>query len=737
MTRLRAAYALALAFAGATTACGPGDGNRDGGGDVVTMDVPGADAAEGGLTDGPMADAGTCNMLPIENLNALGTEMGGVLRFTGSNAMAPNSTTAGIQVPSRLQSICAYRSVHQRVFAYTARTNAVLRISTTNMGTDRGFDTTLTVVTGACGTTRQMVIGCNDDDPAFSGDERRVSSSLVTLPVMAGTTVYIGLGGFVGLDNMRGNMEGETGTFELSVQELAPVPDGMPCDTRGLTNVCNANSTCVPNTFPSETGTCRANGTAPGAACAAGGMCSGTGLTCVGMSATNPGVCVVANVPDGMACDPYHQCGTNSTCVTLQRGGTSGVCRAHGTAAGAQCRAMAPQCDTGLTCQVGAGGGAGVCLRAAPAAGMCSTYDSACPAGQDCVGQGNAGTPGMCALLGSTAGAECTAGMCTGTGLTCTRRGTTSFCTRTVPTGMECGIFDECADGGTCYLTDPNNRYRGRCFAPGTRGGPCRTSGTACDTGLACSNTTDPSMGRCIAMAMPGGMCDFITQCPADQTCVRQGGGTTFTGVCRARGALGAPCRRTGMPCDSGLTCSSAFTSDGICQQAAMAGAACDARSSTNQCPSGQVCRATGLDTGTCAAPVMETEPNTSGLMAQMVTAPVAIRGSLSTFDSDCYAFDVPANGRVFARASTPNGLCPADLALDLYRIEGMELRLLGGDTDSGVYGCPRIDGNDPFNNFGWARDLAAGRYAVCLRNNAENRPPVQAYVLSLNVSTM
>ena len=150
-----------------------------------------------------------------------------------------------------------------------------------NRGTSGGFDKTLLVCRGPCpataaGQTRALV-GCNDDDLAFDGDNRRTTSSVVTnAKVMRGQTVYIGVGGFVPVSGAR-NTPGERGTFELSVQELPVVANGMACDARRLTNACDTNSTCVGDTFTSPTGRCRANGSAAGAICATGGMCTGAG----------------------------------------------------------------------------------------------------------------------------------------------------------------------------------------------------------------------------------------------------------------------------------------------------------------------------------------------------------------------------------------------------------------------------------------------------------------------------
>jgi hypothetical protein len=706
---------------------GPSDGGTS---DVVTSDGTGGSEGGGGGDGGAL-----CNRVAIEDLGALGMRMGDTLRYTGSNMSANESPTVGPQSNGQIQGLngCQFRAAYQRVFSYTATADAVLRISTSNMGTSEGFDTTLLVYSAPCPATataqNRALLGCNDDDLAFDGDNRRTTSSVVTnAKVMRGQTVYIGVGGFVPVSGAR-NMPGERGTFELSVQELPVVADGMACDARRLTNACDTNSTCVGDTFTSPTGRCRANGSAAGALCATGGMCTGAGLSCN----EETGFCESTGVADGMPCNPFSQCGDSSTCVSLQRGLPSGVCRANGSVVGARCNAMGA-CGAGLTCVTPDGATEGTCLRQAPAGGACSTYDSRCEMGQDCVNPNVLGTAGMCVAPGSTAGAECNMGACAGM-LACTMRGMTSVCTGTRATGQTCGVFDSCAMDGTCYLTEPNNRTAGTCFAPGMRGGPCRASGAACDAGLTCSDMTTPANGRCLAAAMMGGPCDLTSDCPDNTMCVRTSAtGMPFAGTCRAFGSEGARCRSTGMKCDAGLSCSSNFTADGICQRPAMG--TCDPRLAINRCAMGQVCRATSLDTGACVAPTMESEPNdTIATSLAAVTAPAAISGALSFADVDCFAVAVPAGGRIFAKANNPSGLCSAELALDLYRLEGSDVRLLGTDTNSGSFGCPRIDGADM--NMGYARGLAAGTYYVCLRNDADNRAPVSGYTLSLNASAM
>jgi hypothetical protein len=694
-----------------------------------------ADASGDGERMGDaMSDAGPlCNRVPIEDLESLGTRSGSTLRYTGDNNSASEQPTVGAQSNAAIQRLngCAFRMAYQRVFAYTATQDAVLKISTSNMGTAQSFDTALLVYSAPCPATQaaqnRALLGCNDDDLSFDGDDRRTSSTVVTHRVIRrGTTVYISLGGFVPVSGPR-NPEGERGAFELTVEELPVLTDGMPCDVRRQRNACGDDSTCVPSTFTSLTGTCRANGSVAGAECAAGAMCTGAGLECN----TQTGFCEATGVPDGMPCDPFHRCGPNSTCVALQRGLTSGVCRAHGTVLGARC-GPGNTCGPMLTCFTPAGAMEGICLTAAPRDGACSTFDSVCPAGQDCVGDNVFGTAGTCRDLGSVAGADCNAGMCTAP-LTCTMRETSSVCTRSQRTGAACGVFDVCEGGGTCYLNEPNNRTVGTCFAPGMRGGPCRTSGSACDAGLTCSDPTTPANGRCLAAATVGGPCDLTTQCPINSMCVRTSPtGMPFAGICRAFGAEGSRCRYTGERCDAGLTCSSRYTADGICQRPATT--SCDPRLATNRCPMGQVCRATSLDEGTCVTPTMEMGDNDVVSASLMPTAtPAAILGSLTFADVDCFALSVPAMGKVFAKVNNPSGLCSADLALDLYRLDGGNVRLLGTDVSSGSYGCPRMDGNDA--NFRFASGLAAGTYYVCVRNDADDRAPVSQYVLSLNVS--
>ncbi|MEI8254885.1 MAG: hypothetical protein WCJ30_04355, partial [Deltaproteobacteria bacterium] len=347
MKRTTAALALALASAAALAACGPTNTTPDGS-DVVQPDViVTPDAPTDARGDTPDAGALLCNTLPVESLNALGTLAGDTTTYSGDNNTAPANPALGVQVPGTLQTgACAFKIGHQRVFSYTARATSVLRVSTTNPGTSPAFDTVLVLLPNTqCPRTLRSILGCNDDDPGFTLDQRHVSSTSVAIqPVAAGATVLIAFGGFVPVSGAR-NETREMGNFELTVQELAPVAADGVCDRRRLTNACGDSLTCVSDTWPSDAGHCRALGTVAGAECTTAGACTGAGLTCD----TNSGICLAEVATAGTSCDPYHTCATGLSCITIEAGSSTGACRADGTASGGNCRADGT-CDAGLIC---------------------------------------------------------------------------------------------------------------------------------------------------------------------------------------------------------------------------------------------------------------------------------------------------------------------------------------------------------------------------------------------------
>lgn len=679
-------------------------------------------------------DAGgnSCAGAPIEDLGMLGTVMGDTLRYTGNNNMAPTSQTSGIQVPSSLMTACNFTTIHQRVFSYTLRTNASLRISTSNPGTDPMFDTTLLVLPQRACTASPRVLFCNDDDPGAPAG-MTLNSSTVTTPVIPmGTTILIGVGGF---NVAMGATTSSTGTFELSVRELTPIAAGMPCDNRRITTgACADNTSCVADNILGFMGTCRAVGSAPGAACNSG-MCD-TGMACDGTR----NICYRVQ-PNGMGCDRFsdgwERCADGSSCVNLQLGSIRGVCRVNGTAAGSTCDSSGTcMGGTNLLCASSTTGG--TCLNAAMSHGPCSTFDQRCPMGQSCVIPAVGQTQGTCTDNGTIAGSPCT-GMCTGAGLTCNTMLTTPICQGSANAGEACNAFAPCRTGQTCFLTDLSDRFRGRCFAEGALGGPCRQTAPFCDTGSSCSVAmpSATNAGRCQREVAAGMPCELVgvTRCATGSTCVHNGPSGN-AGTCQANGTrAGAACRDTDPRCDMGLTCSTTRGA-GLCQAASTM--ACSPRFNDQRCPMGQTCRASSLEVGACASTSPEMESNDAVSMAQSVmTLPASIAGALSRFDTDCYSFDVPAMGRVFARANYPSGLCVSgQLALDLY---GPMAAYLGSATTSGAFGCPQIDGaylNGTTQVFPWARDLAAGRYTVCVRNPATGRPAVDGYVLDLATST-
>lgn len=691
----------------------------------VVVDVP-RDRAPADFQLPPPPD--TCYGIEVEDLAGLGTQTGSVWHYAGDNRAAENSTRVGIQAGTNAQAACNQATTRQRIFRYVMRAAGSLRISTTNPGTDASFDTTLTVLPRLFCIPNPYALYCNDDDPTLDASARNRATSLVVTPLLtAGQTVHIGVGGLSGTGVIGTNV----GNFELTVEEIAPLTDGAACDRRGYRGACAVGSSCVGPVMASYDGTCQRDATAPGTACdpqmncAAGLACDLNTLTCYRVQ------------PDGMPCDrqanPWQRCGATSSCVNLQPGAAVGVCAARGTVAGSDCTTRGACTGAGLACAPGAS--RPTCLYAAAADGPCNTYDTVCPTGQTCVPTYPGQIEGTCRALGSVIGATCSGTTCSGAGLTCNTGVAPATCFgAAAATGEECSIWQGCATGNGCYLTNTVDRARGRCFAQSAEGGPCSSTGT-CAAGLTCSNPTTPTSGRCLRNVGTGERCQLFgtTRCPTGTTCVRDGRDEN-SGLCVGDGtAQGAACRTTGGRCVTGLTCSTT-TGAGVCQAASTT--ACVPRSLEQVCPTGQSCRATSLDVGACATPAMGREPDDSPATAiPAAGAAFSVRGDLTPFDIDCYALDVPAMGRVFARVNAANGTCVSgSLALDLLDANG---RLLGTNAVSGAGGCPMIRGDDlrapPV--FAWARDLAAGRYTVCVRNPATARGPVADYVVDVNVT--
>jgi len=705
--------------------------------DTQTVDTPMGDTPG---TDVPR-DTGsgpTCNNVAFEDLAMLGMRQGAVTRYTGNNNMARMSSTAGLQVPSAFQGLCNFSTTYQRVFRYTMQGTATLRVSTSNPGTSEGFDTTLQVLArNICTYQAGLVYACNDDDPTLpTTATNRVTSRLNSGVIMAGQVVTIAVGGFH--NAMGGGATEPQGTFELTVEEVPPIADGAACQRDNSTGSCGPTSSCVGADLLSDSGMCRPNGSAPGTPCrsGSGAMPCDMGLACD----TGRGFCyrVAANdQPCERFADAWNRCDVSSTCVNLQPGGIRGVCRAHGTAAGTACNTMSACPGTGLTCLTTDTGS--ICLYSAEANGPCNTYDSRCPTGQSCVSNGPGLRAGTCRPSGTVAGSACVNTMCSGMGLNCNTTNDANICVSPVMTGQGCSFTNPCPMNNTCYLQRPENRDTGVCFAPGVEGGPCRLTGAACEGSLSCTQMmpTMENTGRCIRRAAVGMPCSLfgVVSCVEGATCIREGS-TGLMGTCRAAGtAAGTACRETGTRCDMGLTCTTMMGA-GVCYRESTT--ACDPRYLTTRCPMGQSCRASNLDTGTCAmVATREMEPNDALAASNALTGMSgSVQGGLGRFDVDCYALTIPANGRLFARANTPVGGCAtAGWSIDLFSPAG---RLLGSNSTSGALACPMIDGTDSGMPalFPWARELPAGTYNLCIRSPATDRAATPDYVLDWNITT-
>jgi hypothetical protein len=423
--------------------------------------------------------------------------------------------------------------------------------------------------------------------------------------------------------------------------------------------------------------------------------------------------------------------------VGTVRGAARGVCQPNGTAVGAACAADGTCTAPALGCHTTRFGT--TCGTLVPAGAGCNVVDNACPAEQSCLPSTPGGTVGTCVPSGSAAGTACRAGAseCDAPLFCIVANGERACHTVAATSGGACGAYGACSFSDDCVALVPGAPYQGVCLSPGTEGGPCNLAGSACQTGLSCTNASSPMYGRCVRTAPAGQACDLLAhraRCATGTTCVRQGTSGTDA-VCLTTGtAPGTACRTAGAACDAGMTCVPLAGGGGVCQRDALAGGACDPRFGTVRCAAGQVCLATAQDTGACSAFVREVEPDDAPESAfALSSTPVAFVGSLDANDLDCTAVDVPANGVLFASVTGPDGRCPGSLALDLYRSAPGRPVQLGVDSNSGAFNCPRIEGASA--DFPWAANLVAGRYLLCVRE-VTDRHAVGTYVMSVGVAS-
>ncbi len=708
------------------------------------------------VTDTPAADRGVdagglrCGPLAAENLNMVGTRMGTVTRVMGDSTAAYMAQTMGRPATGRTpvlppsNNATCIRMSGQVAYAYTIGSAAAsLRISTTNPGTPRNFDTVVWVTT-RCATTLTSA-ACNDDDPAFAASsDRRVSSTVTTEVLPAGTQVFILVGGFY----PPGTGTIDRGAFELTVSENVPVAMGGACRVDGSAQRCETGLDCVGADPGADMGTCRPTGSVAGSRCRTGSVQCDMGLTCAAS-----GFCVTTSAV-GMPCNAFAACPAGSSCLTTVFGAIAGVCRTQGSVAGSPCRpagAMNGRCEMGLVCSgdIDPTDQAPTCRVPAALGEPCGIGigGALCPAASTCVTV-TGGAVGTCRANGTVATTACRpVGMtprCDGM-LQCLRAGdgAPELCVNLAMSGGVCDGQTTCPDNNTCYLTDLSDRLRGRCGAEGTAGGACSSGATRCTAPAVCSTTEAAEAGLCQTVAMAGMPCERPTsRCDTGLTCVLNMGSQS-TGTCRAAGTVaGAACRATDPPCDMGLSCAGTFLSGGVCQSTVAMGAACDPLHGTTRCPGEQVCILSAFNAGTCRALTgMETEPNNTPAeaAARAVTAPSAFRAALPFGDVDCVAVTVPANGRIAAQVSDGNGRCPAPfqgaIALDMYDANGTTLR--GVVTRTGPFGlgaCATLDGARA-GVHAFAGGLAAGTYTVCaraLRDATTTTGPVPNYVLSV-----
>jgi hypothetical protein len=202
-----------------------------------------------------------------------------------------------------------------------------------------------------------------------------------------------------------------------------------------------------------------------------------------------------------------------------------------------------------------------------------------------------------------------------------------------------CASNPDCPVGSSC-VGGTSTRTYGHCIPDGTSGGGlCRSTGTVCDTGLACDLLAGSQFTaiyeRCAPAVADGAACGLNAACQ-DAPC--KGAGATVSGTCPTPGTVNNPCRATAPRCDAGLGCTA--TTNGTACVTLTATTAC---STTAGCPDGTDC-------------------NTA---LAMCIAPGALNGNCRAADPACDASLVCQNGRCFALAAVggfcaTNAVCPA-----------------------------------------------------------------------------
>ncbi|MBP6831421.1 MAG: hypothetical protein KA978_11615 [Deltaproteobacteria bacterium] len=531
-----------------------------------------------GIRDTGPADTGPaydpCAMGSVIDLNMAGTLAGTTTSYTGSNTMV------GGTAPLRPACGSATSIGHEVVLRYTPRATSRLRVSTNNDGTTAGFDT-VAWAQPACSSlpTGNAGLGCNDD----SGTAPRTLASTFTTSanVTAGTAVYIVVAGYrpsgtptgtfaltvtelvPGMagamcdprvsspppcadaltciadagstttgtciaDGSAGGRCRATGTAcdmglacsgsatSTASRCRAAVAVGAACDPARVTSLCATGSTCV---TANGSSTCVADGARGGTCRVVAPRCDSM-LTCSTM--TGSGVCREV-VADGASCDPA---GTNSVCQTGRTcaafyGAATGTCVVDGND-GARCRTSGAACETGLICSGTASATTSRCRTRVELGAACDPVGerNLCATNSGCVSSPVGWT---CVALGSRGGICRPSGTRCDSGLTCISGTPNDYCReRLSSAGAMCDAANQatlCATNSSCLATA--GQTVGACTANGTAAGAdCRTSGTRCDSGLAC--TTTSGAGWCRRASTAAMACDWtgrVTSCPAMTAC--------------------------------------------------------------------------------------------------------------------------------------------------------------------------------------------------------------------------
>lgn len=478
---------------------------------------------------------------------------------------------------------------------------------------------------------------------------------------------------------------------------------GGDCDVTGMGDPCVTGSTCL---TVSGRSVCMADGALNGRCRMTGAACDAS-LGCTGTPSATASRCVTA-VAVGGACTATSICATGSTCLAS---GGGMVCMADG-AEGGRCRGTGVACDAGLACNGTQTAVASRCVTAVAVGGACTAM-SLCTSGSTCVASGG----GMVCLTDGAVGGRCRGtGAACDTGLACdgTASAATSRCRTAVAVGAACdpaGVSSLCATGSYCALAGTD---RWTCVANGARGGLCR--GTSCDSGLVCIDAL-----YCGPVVSAGSACDPTLRsslCNDPTSCVARAGESS--GTCVTSGsAAGTECR-VGRTCSAGLTCS-AIGEYGWCRTAAAAGEACDRTGRYTTCARDTACTPTTGNAGVCSMAIAETEPNnTPATAAPTITSSTAFQGTVESGGRDCVAVTVPMGAALFSEVQIPAmATCPAggpDPFVEVYNPAGV---LIAVEDDSPGRGrCSLID--PTFHPE--LRNLAAGRYVVCLREYGNTR---------------